>query len=123
MTYQINWIDKNPSVYFNGDLTIKEIIDANGELIGNKYFDDLKYQIWDFSQVVKINVTSLDMMVISALDKGASYWNRNVKVAIIAIQTSAKKLANKYIEAMKTTNWTCRLFDNPEDAKKWCIQN
>jgi len=122
MSFQIVWDKNNANVNFYGTLTIKDFLEANGLIYGNHRFDNMEYQIADFTDVQKIELSDEDVIIISTLELSAVQWNRHVKVAHVTKNQILKDLVHVYETKMKETNWSCKLFENLTDAKEWCAK-
>lgn len=122
MNFDLKWIDNNVIVAFKGKVDFNDINDANTIIIGDSRFDDLEFEIFDFCNVEKFNLTEKDILMIAALDKSSSIWNKEIKGALVFADKTVYKLAKKYIELMKDTDWTIKIFYNIDDAIKWCSE-
>ena len=119
-TYRINWINVNPYITFNEKTNFEAIIEINEFLVGRIEFDDMEYQIWDFSLTNELLVTDNEIEIIYALDKSSSIWNKTMKVALIAIDESIINLCLQYKESMNDTVWRVEIFKTAKDALNWC---
>jgi len=105
---------------FFGTLTPEDFHQANGLIYGDARFDNMIYQIADFTNVLSINLTLDKVKVISALEKSATRWNKSVKVAHVTTDPEIKNMVHAYEKEIQKTNWLCRLFENLDDATIWC---
>lgn len=120
MCFQIEWIKNNVYVKFYGTLTPEDFHQANGLIYGDDRFDNMIYQIADFTDALSINLTLDKVKVISVLEKSATRWNESVKVAHVTTDTELKNRVHSYEKEMQKTNWSCRLFENLDNAITWC---
>ena len=122
MNFHLRWIGNNVLVTFKGKIDFTDIYKANTIIIGNSKFDNMVYQIFEFSNVEAFNITNEDILAISALDKSSSVWNKNIKGALVFKDKSVLKLAEKYIELMQNVGWEIKIFYNIDDAVNWCSE-
>ena len=119
MNFKITWIDCNIVVEFFNELNIDQLIQVSNIIYGDSRLDEMKYQIFDFTKVSNVNLTSKEVAIISALDTGATNWNKSVKVASIATDSYMKQMINEYTKGMQDTKWESMTFENIIEAKKW----
>jgi len=122
MSFEIEWRDNDAHVRFYGELTFNDFREVNGMIYGNSKFDHMNYQIADFTDVSCVNLTEGEIFVISSLEEHATRWNRRVKVAHVTKDGFLQTLVRAYEKKMQNTNWICRMFEDVEDAKKWCVK-
>lgn len=114
MSFEITWIDNNPIVIFRGIVDFNVINNANMRIVGDPRFDDMKYQIFEYCNVEKILITEEEAQTLGVLDKSATIWNREVKVALVFKDKTILKPANKYAEEMKDSGWEVQTFHDIE---------
>jgi len=122
MSFEIEWIKSNAVVRFYDQLTFQDFRQVNDLIYGDPRFDNMEYQIADFTDVSSIQLTNNQVKVLSTLEKGASRWNESVKVAHVTRDTYLQNLVHAYERDMQQTNWSCKLFDNLTDAQTWCTE-
>ncbi len=123
MSFKIEWKDSNVIVSFSRILTYKDSYEANNLIYGDSRFDDMKYQIADFSKVEKFEFTENESNVIAILEKSSSTWNNNVKLAIVtSASVCLSSIIDPYLERMKSTNWKIKIFKNRIEAENWCLE-
>ena len=84
MSFNIEWKDSNVIVSFAKNLTYKDSYEANNLIYGDPRFDNMKYQIADFSNIEKAEFTEDEIKIISTLEKSSAIWNNNnIKMAIV----------------------------------------
>ncbi len=120
MGFNIKWINSNPIVTYSGVVNYETIINSNNAIIGDARFDEMKYQIFDHSQVDKLVITQKELEMIGVLDKNSAVWNKKVKVALIFKDIKTEERIRKYLEIMAQTQWKVKVFDNYKEAEKWC---
>jgi len=120
MSYQIVFREKGVIVSFEGEINTQEIIDANSKLFGESRFDDLDYQIFDFTGVHKMEINDNQAKILATLDDNSTIWNSKMQVALVDTDPNHIKEAIKYIDLMENTPWKIRIFANLEEAEAWC---
>jgi hypothetical protein len=120
MSFNIVWGKGSVIMSFEGDIDTDEIIYANNKLCGDSKFDELDYQICDFSDIKSIAVFDKHAEIIASMDDNSTVWNTKMKVAIVETIKEHKEEIYKYIELMKDTPWQIKHFENMKDALEWC---
>ena len=122
MSYNITWQDSNVIISFEGNVNYQDINEADNIVYGDSRFDDMKYQIADFSKIEKFELTEEEVQVIAMLDKSSSRWNNKIKLAVVTLDLYLLERIKPYIETMQDTEWSIKIFENIFEAKKWCIE-
>ncbi len=122
MEYKIDWIGENSYLIFNGNVNFDIVNKADGDLIGDSRFDCMKFSIFDFTNVEEFILSKQELLIISTLDKGASRWNGNLKLALLANKNNfnVNIILRKYKNLMKNNNWDIALFHDINTALNWC---
>ena len=120
MSYQINWIENDVVIIFEEEVTFHEISKVDDIIYGDPRFGKMIYQLWDFTNVHKHNITIVEASVIGELDKSTSVWNDEVKVALVSTNVEFRELIPEYMKIIDDTNWSVKVFSNVSDARKWC---
>ena len=92
---------------------------VNNILYGDRRFEIIRYQLFDFSKIDDLIATDMDARVVGTLDKSASIWNNDMKGAILASNPKIIELINIYIDQLDGTNWQVKIFSNLESANEW----
>ena len=120
MSYNITWQDSNVILSFESNVIYQDIYEADNIIYGDPRFDNMKYQIADFSKLEKFELTEEEVQIIAALDKSSSRWNNEIKLAVVTSDSYLIERIKPYIESMQDTNWSIKIFKNIFEAKKWC---
>lgn len=123
MNYDIKWKDKGVYVIMFNEVNEQFIEYVNGLIIGNEKFEEIKYQVWDFTDVSTYYIDEEKGREIGALDKAASVWNREMKVAVVTENESLIAYTKEYINEIANTSWQCKLYSNIESAWSWVLEN
>jgi len=120
MSYILEWIGNDVFIEFSEVLNLDQLNQVNNKLYGDSRFDNMTFQIVDFTKVNTFNLTSNEVKIVSTLDRSASRWNKSIKVACITTNDYIKKMFLEYNKGMQDSNWLFMIFENIKDAKKWC---
>ncbi len=121
MNYEAKWSDSSVSVRFEGAVTFRDVEDSGNDIFGDERFDSIVSAIFDFSMVSTLDLSKMEIRIISTLDIGASRWNDRLKLALVTNKNSPKitKILAIYTRFMKGNNWKIELFEDAQDALKW----
>jgi len=123
MSFKIEWKGSNVILSFAKNLTYKDSYEANNLIYGDSRFDNMKYQIADFSKIEKFEFSEDEIKIIATLEKTSTIWNNNVKLAIVtSVNVCINSIIDPYLETMKSTNWEIKIFKNRFEAEKWCLE-
>ncbi|MFP4025780.1 MAG: STAS/SEC14 domain-containing protein [Thiohalospira sp.] len=119
MTFTIQWQKKGAFITFRGIVTSQDLIDANNYLLSNANFEQIDYQVFDFSDIEDFQVTTYDMSILGSMDNSQATFNKMMKVAFVTKDNYVKELITEYKRFMVGTDWKTEIFDDLETAKKW----
>ena len=121
MSFKIEWKGSNVIVTLSKNFTYKDSYEVNNLIYGDSGFENMKYQISDFSKIEKAEFTADEIKIITTLEKSSTVWNNKMKSAIITSPSVCLNfIIDPYLEAMKSTNWEIKIFKNSIEAEKWC---
>ncbi len=120
MTFNINWDKNGVYVKFRGIVNAQDLIDANNYVISNKIFEEIDYQIFDFSSIDEFKILTEDINIIGTMDKSQSEFKKNMKVAIITQNASVKEITYEYDKLMTGSSWITKIFPDVDSARIWC---
>lgn len=119
MNYKFDWDRENALVTFNGPLTYDDIRFADRDLFGDPRFDHMKFIVYDFLAADELIITDHDLVVTAAINKSASYWNKELKMALVSDKQQILDSIQRFIDLMKGSNWKIRSFTTLEEAFEW----
>lgn len=126
MPYTLKWIGSNVFVTMLGEITFDEIIKCNELIYGDYRFDSMIYQLVDFTKITDFNMSEKfepsEFQQLIVLEKSATRWNNDVKVAIVSTNDFINSLMEEYANSLKDTGWKCGIFECVQSAKKWCLE-
>ena len=120
MSYLHSWKENICIITFNGDVDGAQLAACANILIGDSRFNSLKCVALDFLSIRKLDITKFDLKLLSTFDRTSSRWNKYLKLAGITRDKFTREMFLEYGELMMDTHWEVRLFENTEDAAKWC---
>ena len=119
MPYTNKWEEDGLYRIFTDKISGEEILVSNLALQGDYRFDDIKYVINDFTEIVEFEVSDMDVTKIATIDNVAAIRHANMKIAIVATLESLLAWIYLYCEKMQDSPFECKIFDNLNDARKW----
>ncbi len=119
MKYSITWNQKLVRVDYAGDIENRDIESAHLALNSDERFYDCRYLILDIANcnLDRVSVPDLDLVV--AIDLGASITNKALKVAMIASEQESILKASAYIDRLRNSSWSLKVFSSVDDATVW----
>ncbi len=120
MAYSVEWKERMCIVKFSGTANDKEIKQCDKYCDGHKNFEGLRCAIWDFSEVIKFNLSELACIHIAAKDIGVAKKNPNLKVAFVVSQDRQDELVQMYEVRTMNLSWDVKAFNRFDEALKWC---
>ena len=93
-------------------------MESVADIEGDPRFDDLRYVINDFLEVVSFSVTEENVLAISAIDAAAAITNPNIKIAVVAIDQQVRALAELYA-ASPWNAYPTKVFADIAAARAW----
>jgi hypothetical protein len=123
MAYSFSW--ENNGVYwkYNGPLEISDLIHANSEIIGHKKFENIRYIIWDATEVDLVTLDEIAVDISMKFSAIVNTFNSKIKVAFLAEDKHLIYLIEKYIELNRNQIPSAqqKLFDSLNDARSWAV--
>jgi hypothetical protein len=120
MSFELDWLNDDVVIIYKDNVEFEDIAQANDIIYGSPRFDSMKYQILDCRKVENLNVSKENMQVIGTLEKSATTWNNDVKIACVTTKECIREIFREYVKFMQVTNWEFKIFDNYPDAENWC---
>ncbi len=121
MPYEINWETNGVVVRFLEAFNLKENNNATVELLNSPQFEDLKYIIWDLSDVSEQNMTEEEAALASIQDKLISTRLPQVKMALLAQNEHTSRVCNQYLASCSIglRGWDFMISGSMEDIRNW----
>ena len=119
MSVEYKWESKGLCRVFTDTINGDEVLGDNLKLQGDIRFDNIKYVINDFTEVVDFDFSDLDVTKISVNDNVASQSNPYLKIALISTHEPLLVWLRLYCESMEGSLYKSKIFDNADDAYEW----
>ena len=116
MPCKMTWKDNELLWELSGNISADEFHQINLDHQGDPRWDDLRYLIADFRNVISIDVPEEELIVIQAMDKAAAKSNPYLKIASVANSDETRKLADFY---GTDTPWKYGVFETFAEARSW----
>lgn len=121
MPYRMSYVDDGFILTFRGNVTIRELNQANSAIHEHPDFSIHKYQIINLLGADLSSVTESDGKVPALLDSIAAKRNENVRVALVAQGAHSMQVVDGYVCVAQTRipKWKLKVFSTFEDALAW----
>lgn len=119
MAVQNNWEDKGLYRVFSGNISGREVLQANLAIQGDARFDNINYVVNDFLKIDGFDIDDSDISIIASTDNVAAVSNPNIKIAVVATLEPFLVWVRRYMEAMQDAVYPTELFSNLDDAYLW----
>lgn len=107
-------------IIFTGKINGNEIYQLNHKLMTDQCFTQWRYQIWDFSDVEKLNISLAELRSFALQDAEAAQINPNQRIAIIPQKGSVSHIDGIFhIYEQVWGGYESKSFTNREAAREW----
>lgn len=122
MPYSITWSHEGTEIIYEGKVSYAEIRAADDAHYGDERFQDIRYQLCDFTKADTSEITLSDAEEYAVFDVVSIPYKPHLKVAMVSYNLGTKYLLEEYIKISKEegSSWKFKIFDNYLEAKKWC---
>jgi len=97
----------------------KEIIQAKKDIVENKLFVGVAYQLIDKTQCTEYNVTADDVLMVTEYDKIIAIINHDFVTAIVESHTLRYNLTRLWQSIVREFDFNNNIFSDREAALKW----
>jgi|GEM_PF-1595191 len=120
MTFELQRERHGIAYKFSGVVTSDEIERSEAEFNADPSFDELKYFIWDASDIETLSLPN-ELVEFFAATDAVSSISSSLKGAFVATNNEVINKVNHYINLSEkfNTNWKLKLFDSNENARNW----
>jgi hypothetical protein len=98
----------------SGVISAEELHQVNLDHQGDLRWDDLRYLIADFKNIISIDLPKEELIVVQAIDKAKAISNSYLKISSIANSNETIKLADFY---GTNTSWKYGVFETLTEAR------
>ena len=114
MLCKMTWKDNELLWELSEVISAEELYQINFDHQGDPRWDDLRYLIADFKNVISINLPEEKLIVVQAIEKAEAISNPYLKIASIANSNETIKLADFY---GTNTSWKYGVFETLTEAR------
>ena len=108
------WNDNELLWELSDEIREEELHQINLNHQDDPRWDDLRYLIADFKNVISIDLSEEELIVVQAIDKAEAISNPSLKIASIANSNETRKLADFY---GTDTPWKYGVFETLTEAR------
>lgn len=107
-------------VSFQGEIVSDEVVTAVVEMYASDDIANLRYSVWDFSRVGRLDLTEEKLRAIGMMDKNAAQEIPHQKVVLIGTEDTFQGSDRRYaIYAEVWAGFEVEVFTNFEEARRW----
>ena len=123
MPYRMDWNGDHVLIAFSGEITFEQMREAGDAHYGDERLEGIKYLIGDFTRADLSRLTKEHVRIVSAVDNVAVSYLPSLRMAFVVSDDHQKELCASYISASKGfgSPWSHGIFDNVEEARRWCV--
>ena len=125
MPYRIQWEKNGVLVRFWGTFNFKENNNATIAILENHRFENLKYIIWDLSDIFVQDMTRAEASLAAMHDLLIASRLPHVKMALLAKDKRTLRICDQYVircsRAIK--GWEFRVSDSMANIRTWIVSD
>lgn len=121
MLHDVVWSKHGVYIKKTEELLLDDTLRVSDEVIGDPRFDDLKYVVFDATEVTKVVKGDLTVTLIAARDASASTYSEYLKMALVGDHPDLIELYDEYIGVHKSlsSKWDIKKFPTLEGVEDW----
>jgi len=123
MSHQNTWEEHGLYRKFNDKISGEEILTSNLSIHGDARFDNIRYVINDFTDVVEFEAAEIDVLKISTIDNVAARSNSYLKIALVATSGPLLRWIHQYCKQMQDSPLECEVFETVNSAYQWASKS
>ncbi|MBL6920230.1 MAG: hypothetical protein ISR41_07000 [Puniceicoccaceae bacterium] len=118
--HTIIWEDNAFTVYFFGEITLKDLFAANNELTSNSRLDSTTHYYFDFCNVSQLNLSKRDLQVYAKYDSVMPRFIRRSRMrgAFRVASSAMREVWNEFLEQGHQA-WPRKVFCSSIIAETW----
>jgi hypothetical protein len=115
------WEERGSLVRYSGIVTDHDVRQSTLDQYNDHRFETLKYQIVDFTNVTKLDLSSELVRWVAKFDAQASERNPLIRTAVVGDEPLLKGLANMYRSNFDLSDgsWEQEHFSTMDEARAW----
>ena len=102
-----------------GDCTYEDVLRATKDVWEHPSFREMKYEIFDYSDVTSVDFSDYDVVELAVRDSVASKMSRRSKMAIVARKPELLALTQDYKKSLLDPNMEFQVHATLEQARRW----
>lgn len=123
MSFEIEYSEKMIVATFNGEISGSHIIKAFVEVTENGNIEDLNHIIFDYTNITSFTTVTDFVKITKTFTKFSVDWNKNISAITVTTNTNLQNVITEVMKHKKKLIWNYMLFENLNDALKWCSKN
>ena len=122
MSVEIVWEPRGVARTFRGHATGRDALESFKLIAGHPHFDELRYNLMDFTAVTDWTTTDEELQLIGALTIGPGLSNPHLQVLIVTDRDDLRDVAERYV-ALGLSPYPHEFFTHLGDARRWIERN
>lgn len=123
MSFEIEYSEKMIGATFNGEISGSHIMKAFVEVTENGNIESLNHIIFDYTNITSFTTVTDFVEITKTFTQFSVAWNKNINAITVTTNTNLRKVITEVMKHKKDLVWNYMLFDNLNDALKWCDKN
>lgn len=121
MAHRTTWEAEGILWEFSGTVSFEEVSDATSEMYNSFRFDDLKYFIWDSTEIDLLKLSDHHIEIRAAIANASSSYKRDLLGALVVTNPDIYDRMSHYIKKSRElkSTWDLKLFSTVEEARLW----
>lgn len=123
MPYEINWEKNGTLVRFWGLFDFKVNSEAAIDIFNDPRNQDLKYVIWDTSDVSDVHMANGETSILSMQDQLGALRLPKIKLAMFAAAKDTRTICEQYCAHYQSrqAGWEFMISDSMENIRNWVV--
>jgi hypothetical protein len=125
MWVKIKWEKTHFVLVYSERITIDEVTQAYGALVGSSKFDDVCCGIVDARNVVSVDYEAVDFRKHAAFSKAASLVRPQLKIGVVVANQRIEQVVlgfKRSVEEKFKHDWERKVFYDYEQAISWALE-
>ena len=118
MGYELLWKERGVIKKYHGTVTNRDLMQSVIESESDMRFDSLRWVINDFLEISAYDASPAVVEDIVVIDKGASFTNPHIRIAVVATLPAIIEMARQYAESPLNA-YPTRIFGAMPEALAW----
>ena len=123
MGFKIDYSGKKIIATFSGQLIESHILNAFIEITEKGDIKNITHILFDYTNITSFTIVPDFIETIKIYTKFSVSWNKNINAIAVTTNTNLTAVMAKIIKHNKELIWNYMLFDNLNDALRFCNEN